>query len=126
MEMTMNLPRNYVEIEEEEMMYLEGSARRYSGTRGWAVAGVLAAAGYGMMAFGRYIKKAVGPFIKAVLSGGPIAWIGVGLSALGVAAIYYAGSCFAGAAGAASWAMLTKGYFTIGYKWNTYSPIYVS
>ncbi|MFR7590793.1 MAG: hypothetical protein ACLUVC_05060 [Longibaculum sp.] len=24
MEMTMNLPRNYVEIEEEEMMYLDG------------------------------------------------------------------------------------------------------
>ena len=26
MELTMNLPRNYVEIEEEEMMYLDGGS----------------------------------------------------------------------------------------------------
>ncbi|MFR7590800.1 MAG: hypothetical protein ACLUVC_05095 [Longibaculum sp.] len=30
MEMTMNLPRNYIEIEEEEMMYLDGGFQVYN------------------------------------------------------------------------------------------------
>ena len=123
--MELVLPNNYVELEQEEMMYLDGG-RRYSGAQGWAVVAALGAVGGFCAGFSKLYKGNLGGILSAVIAGGPIAWLGGFLAGFGVVAIGYAASCFLGATSTASWYMTNRGYFDLNKQWVWSNPISIS
>ena len=115
--MEMVLPRNYVEIEQEEMMYLDGGAKylgTFSGFTGWATAAALVTTGGLLAATGGFVGKAA----YGMLAMGPIGWIATIVVAFNGAAMSVVGSSISGTGGAAATLMSTRGSFRL-YQGNT-------
>jgi len=109
---TLAMPSNYVVMDEDEMMYLEGGALgTYSGAKGWALAGALATAG-GMLAgvSGAGLKALVAS-AATIFAGGAFAWIGAALVGASLGAIGVIGKCFLGASKDAAWLMARQGHY---------------
>ena len=99
MEMTMNLPRNYVEIEEEEMMYLDGGTTYRGFAAARQISNMIAASiGWALSAskLSKYCLAAAGSCVGLAIS--VICALGVsmsvvnsiwGLAMVGAAMYYY-------------------------------------
>ncbi|GEM_PF-1664805 len=123
--MTLKLPNNYVDIDRDEMEYVDGGAR-YSGSQGWVAASVLTAVGGGVAKFGSGLLACIKPFILKMLAAGPLGWIGAGISALSGVALIYLGGQFLNAGAQALWYMKRKGTFILRINNNPFSLFSVS
>lgn len=113
-EYALQLPSSYVDIDREEMEYIDGGAT-YSGAKGWAAAAMVAI-GYGSAYFLGKIVTLLAPF-------GPVAWI---FSAAAFSAPAYIAASLGNAGAQAMWYMARKGRFTIRINNNPFSPFSVS
>lgn len=121
----LKLPNNYVDVDRDEMEYVDGGAR-YSGSQGWVAASVLTAVGAGVAKFGSGLLACIKPFILKMLAAGPLGWIGAGISALSAGMMMYMGGQFLAAGSSAAWYMKTKGWFNLNLTRNPFSLLSVS
>ena len=119
------MPSSYAVMSEDEMTYMEGGINRtYKGKQGWAVAAALISAGSILSGMGGALSATI---IKAVLAGGPIAWIIGGLTTAAImSASAYLGSQISSAGLQAMWYMKKNGKFTLKNTSNPFGLLSVS
>ena len=114
-EMALRLPSCYVDVERDEMEYVDGGAT-YSGAKGWGAAAAMTSIGAGGAVFASGAIAVLAPF-------GPVAWI---VAAVSFAPIGFVASQLEGAGKQASWYMAKKGSFTITTSHNPFGLFSVS
>lgn len=124
-EYALQLPNSYVDVDRNEMEYVEGGAR-YSGSKGWIVASTLAAVEYGVGSFAKGALSLFKVALKGILLAGPMAWLVSAIACITVASMAYIAGSFAGASSEAYWYMGRRGYFDLTYGSNPFSLISVS
>ncbi|MBZ9606707.1 hypothetical protein G9F73_002495 [Clostridium estertheticum] len=114
-EMVLRLPSCYVDVERDEMEYVDGGAT-YSGAKGWGAASAMASIGAGAAGFASGAIALLLPF-------GAVGWL---TAAISFAPMALVSSQLASAGEAALWNMGRKGKFTITTTTNPFALFSVS